>query len=161
MQWTIRPDDFCMKYGGEITRHSSPDAAQAAAQTDYESRIRSALADHVLPDQRFRDGVKAAGGRLADYSAEITRLTAALSQAEQQLTLVRGELANVVAANGLLMKRDGEARAALRVAGGRLYWCAGLLSTEKARDLASEWAEETKSLAAALADLPANEGEKI
>lgn len=43
MQWTIRHKDFCMVYGGAITSHPSPEDAQAAAQSDYEARILSAL----------------------------------------------------------------------------------------------------------------------
>lgn len=43
LQWTIRADDFCMKYGGAITRHSSPEDVHSAAQADYTARIHAAL----------------------------------------------------------------------------------------------------------------------
>lgn len=43
LQWTIRADDFCMKYGGAITRHSSPEDVHSAAQADYTASIHVAL----------------------------------------------------------------------------------------------------------------------
>jgi hypothetical protein len=43
LQWAIRPDDFCMSYGGAITRYSSPESAKAAAEADYAARIIAAL----------------------------------------------------------------------------------------------------------------------
>jgi hypothetical protein len=50
LQWTLRVDDFCTRYGGKITRHNDPEAAKAAAQADYEARILSALEPAVQPD---------------------------------------------------------------------------------------------------------------
>jgi hypothetical protein len=50
LQWTLRVDDFCTRYGGKITRHNAPEVAKAAAQADYEARILSALEPAVQPD---------------------------------------------------------------------------------------------------------------
>ena len=43
LQWTLRSDDFCMIYGGKITRYGSPDDAKSSARADYTARILSAL----------------------------------------------------------------------------------------------------------------------
>jgi hypothetical protein len=43
LQWTIRPEDFCMSYGGPITKHESPEDAQSMAEKDYMNAVRSAI----------------------------------------------------------------------------------------------------------------------
>ena len=43
LQWTLRTDDFCMNYGGPITRHPGPEAAQKAAQSDYEVKVNDSI----------------------------------------------------------------------------------------------------------------------
>lgn len=48
LQWTIRADDFCMKYGGAITRHSSPEDVHSAAQADYTARIHATLRANAM-----------------------------------------------------------------------------------------------------------------
>jgi hypothetical protein len=49
LQWTLRPDDFCMKYGGPMTKHGLPEAARAAAEADHEARILAAI--EVMKDE--------------------------------------------------------------------------------------------------------------
>lgn len=58
LQWTICHDDFCMSYGGAITRYGTPEAAKAAAQADYEACILSAL--DMRPDPAVQALVEAA-----------------------------------------------------------------------------------------------------
>ena len=57
LQWTQRPDDFCTIYGGPITKHEGPDAAQAAAQADYEARILAALTPNSVDGSQKADPV--------------------------------------------------------------------------------------------------------
>ena len=47
-----------------------------------------------------------------------------------------------------LERQLAEAREALAVSAGRLTWCAGILPSDRSRDLVSEWAEEARILSA-------------
>jgi len=47
-----------------------------------------------------------------------------------------------------LTRQLAEARDALAVSAGRLTWCAGILPSDKSRDLVSEWADEARILSA-------------
>lgn len=96
LQWTLRASDFCMKYGGEITIHSGPEAAKAAAQADYEQRILAAIEMQPMTDALHRSFPDASDGRpmppmgdelmIAGLSAEDARFVA-VQLAQNGLTL--------------------------------------------------------------------------
>lgn len=163
---------FHLTFGADVSHSAHLDTlelAKAAAQAHHESRIRSALADHVLPeagDGRLSsylkpDKVTCILSRDGQYEHEVWELDEAdfrwrlerdaedEAAIEQQLARLQAELDANVQAKLALMKRDGEARTAIT----------GLLV---ALDLAPyRRGPYIKAARAFLADLPANEGEKL